>query len=56
MPELPDIELFRRYAEKYGLNKEIDVIEYKDDSMLESGKNKITRSLLTGSTSLNPSS
>lgn len=45
MPELPDVELFRRYAEKYSLNKKIADIEYRDDSMLESGKNKITRSL-----------
>lgn len=45
MPELPDVEIFRRYAEKYALNKEITGIEYKDDSMLESGKSKITRSL-----------
>ncbi len=45
MPELPDVENFRRYAEKHALNKKIKDIEYYDTRILNSSKQKITQTL-----------
>ena len=46
MPELPDVEVFRKYAEKHAMNKKITDVEYKDPmQILESSKRKITRNV-----------
>jgi formamidopyrimidine-DNA glycosylase len=46
MPELPDVEVFRQYAEKHAMNKKISDVEYTDaGEVLKSSKQKITRSL-----------
>jgi formamidopyrimidine-DNA glycosylase len=46
MPELPDVEVFRHYAQEHAMNKKIGDVEYTDAAeVLESSKQKITRSL-----------
>lgn len=46
MPELPDVEVFRQYAEKHALNKEITSITWRDaDQILKSSRQKISRTL-----------
>ncbi len=46
MPELPDVEIFRQYAEKHALNKTITGIDYNDAQVLESSRQLISKSLL----------
>ncbi len=46
MPELPDVEIFRRYASEHALGKSIINIEYRDDSLLDSSKQAISKGLL----------
>ncbi len=44
MPELPDVEVFRQYAQKHVMNKKITRVEYHDaGQVLESTKQKISR-------------
>lgn len=46
MPELPDVEVFRRYAEKHAMNKKIGAVEYTDPGkILKSSRQKVTRTL-----------
>ncbi|HYW97401.1 MAG TPA: DNA-formamidopyrimidine glycosylase family protein [Bacteroidales bacterium] len=45
MPELPDVEIFRQYAEKHALNKKIKDVEYFDSRVLQTSKQMITTSL-----------
>ena len=45
MPELPDVEVFRQYAEEHALNQKIRNVEYFDSRILKTSKKKITGSL-----------
>ncbi len=46
MPELPDVEAFRKHTEKYALHKKISRLEYLDsEQILKSSEQKIGKSL-----------
>lgn len=46
MPELPDVEVMRQYAEEHAMDRKVTGIEYKDSKeILESTKQKISRNI-----------
>jgi formamidopyrimidine-DNA glycosylase len=46
MPELPDVEVYKKYVEKHAMNKKITSIEYNDSKqLLESSKQEISRNV-----------
>jgi formamidopyrimidine-DNA glycosylase len=46
MPELPDVEIYKKYVEKHAMNKKIKGVEYNDPKqLLESSKQKISQNL-----------
>ncbi len=46
MPELPDVEVFRQYAEKHAMNKKISGVEYNDaEKVLKSSGQTLSRTL-----------
>ncbi len=45
MPELPEVEIFKRYFDSTSLGKQIAAIDVKDDRILKIEKNKFIRAL-----------
>lgn len=45
MPELPDVEQFKKYADATALNQQIDDVEFKDKRMLASSAQNIKKAL-----------
>ncbi|MBS3806734.1 MAG: Fpg/Nei family DNA glycosylase [Bacteroidales bacterium] len=45
MPELPDVEIFRRYAEEHALNQEIKKVSIEDDKIAATSPQTISESL-----------